>query len=170
MTNSRLLAILLATAMLAGAGCSKKAVKTDDAMASDGTTTNVEQASDGMDSLSLTDPQSILANRVIYFDFDSSQVRSDFNDLLAAHGKYLSTHPDQKLTLEGHADERGSREYNIALGERRGQSVSQTLVLNGASASQINVISYGEEKAMEMGHEESSWSKNRRVEMKYAGY
>ena len=169
MTNSRLLAILLATAMLAGAGCSKKAVKTD-AMASESGTTTTEPAGDGMDSMSLTDPQSILANRVIYFDFDSSQVRSDFNDLLAAHGKYLSGHPDQKLTLEGHADERGSREYNIALGERRGQSVSQTLILNGASAGQINVISYGEEKAMEMGHEESSWSKNRRVEMKYAGY
>jgi len=170
MMNSRLLAILLATAMLAGAGCSKKNTKADATTGDSGASSSASEQGKGMDSMSLDDANSILANRVIYFDYDSSQIRSDFNDLLAAHGKYLSTHADQTLTLEGHADERGSREYNIALGERRGQAVSQTLILNGASASQINVISYGEEKPAVEGHDDSAWSQNRRAEMKYAGH
>ena len=104
---------------------------------------------------------------VIYFDFDSSEVRADFTDVVARHALILANDPAVRVRLEGHADERGSREYNIGLGERRAQSVRRMLMIQGASASQIATVSFGEERPVELGSDEDSWAQNRRVEIKY---
>ena len=103
---------------------------------------------------------------VIYFDFDSSEVRAEDQDLVAAHAIEL-TSGSASVRLEGHTDERGSREYNIGLGERRAQAVRQMLMIQGVSASQIQTVSFGEERAVSMGSSESDFAQNRRVEIKY---
>lgn len=115
----------------------------------------------------LNDPNSPLAVRVIYFDYDSANIRADFNDTVAAHAAYLAANPNTVVTVEGHADERGSREYNLALGERRSLAVRKQLVLLGASANQIKTVSYGEERPAVDGHDEGSYEKNRRAELVY---
>jgi peptidoglycan-associated lipoprotein len=104
---------------------------------------------------------------VIYFDYDSANIRPEFNETVAAHAALLAANADISVTLEGHADERGSREYNIALGERRALAVRRQLVLLGASAAQIRAVSYGEERPAVEGHDEQSYSLNRRVELVY---
>ena len=104
---------------------------------------------------------------IIYFDFDSSEVRADFTDIVARHALILANDASIRVRLEGHADERGSREYNIGLGERRAQSVRRMLMIQGASASQIATVSFGEERPVALGSDEDSWSQNRRVEIKY---
>ena len=115
----------------------------------------------------LDDPQSQLSVRVIYFEYDSSEIQSEYRSVIEAHSRYLTQNPNTTITLEGHADERGSREYNLALGERRAQSVKQQMVLLGASSSQIRLVSYGEERPAVDGHDEASWQQNRRVEILY---
>lgn len=115
----------------------------------------------------LDDPESPLSVRVIYFEYDSSQIRSEYRSAIEAHSAYLSENIDTTVTLEGHADELGSREYNLALGERRAQSIKQQMLLLGASSSQIRLVSYGEERPAVDGHDELSWQKNRRVEILY---
>ncbi len=115
----------------------------------------------------LDDPGSILSTRTIYFDYDSSEIREEYRDVVAAHAEYLAGHPDLTVSLEGHADERGSREYNLALGERRAQSVKQQMLLLGATSDQITVTSYGEERPAVEGTGEAVWSQNRRVEILY---
>ena len=115
----------------------------------------------------LDNPNSPLANRVFYFDYDSSIVRDSDRETLAAHAEYMAGHPSASVRLEGHTDERGSREYNIALGERRANAVRQLLLFNGVSADQVQTVSYGEERPAALGHDEDSWSLNRRVEMIY---
>ena len=115
----------------------------------------------------LDDPNSLLAKRVVYFDFDSDVVKDEFTSIIEAHAAYLADHPGARVTLEGHADERGTREYNMALGERRAKAVRQFLMLQGASANQLEVISYGEERPVALGHDEDSWRLNRRVELVY---
>ena len=109
----------------------------------------------------------LLAKRVIYFDFDSSEIKGDGTDIVAAHAKYLATNPTARVRLEGHTDDRGSREYNIGLGERRAQSVRRALLLQGASEAQLSTVSYGAERPAVAGHDEAAWSKNRRVEIVY---
>jgi peptidoglycan-associated lipoprotein len=108
-----------------------------------------------------------LGNLVVYFEFDRSEVRSDFNALLAAHGRYLASDRNLSIRLEGHADERGSREYNIGLGENRAQAVRQILLLQGVSAAQLSTVSYGEERPAAFGSDEESYGLNRRVELVY---
>ncbi|MCB1637190.1 MAG: peptidoglycan-associated lipoprotein Pal, partial [Xanthomonadales bacterium] len=115
----------------------------------------------------LNDPDSPLAVRIIYFDYDSANIRADFADTVAAHAAFLAANPTISVTLEGHADERGSREYNLALGERRALAVRRQLVLLGAAAGQVRTVSYGEERPTTDGHDESSYALNRRVEMVY---
>lgn len=117
----------------------------------------------------LSDPASILSNRVIYFDFDKSDVRPEFVDIVVAHGRYLADNPSLTMRLEGHADERGTREYNVALSERRANAVRSQLMVQGARAEQIQVISYGEEMPVAFGHDEESWRLNRRAEIIYEG-
>ena len=115
----------------------------------------------------LEDPASLLSQRVIYFDFDSSKVADDFVELVKHHGRYLSANPSASIRLEGHTDERGTREYNIALGDRRAQAVKRLLMFQGASSDQVTIISYGEEKPASLGHDESTWHLNRRAELVY---
>ncbi|WP_198242978.1 peptidoglycan-associated lipoprotein Pal [methane-oxidizing endosymbiont of Gigantopelta aegis] len=116
-----------------------------------------------------SDPQSLLSKRTIYFQYDSSQVQQDFIPVIAAHAAYLLQHPNYKLVLEGHADERGSPEYNIALGEQRAKAVSRLMEAQGVPPAQITIVSYGEEKPAVDGHDEAAWQLNRRVELVYEG-
>ncbi|MDJ0794950.1 MAG: peptidoglycan-associated lipoprotein Pal [Woeseiaceae bacterium] len=104
---------------------------------------------------------------VIYFEFDSSEVRAQDQDIVAGHAAMLNSNPNLRVRLEGHADERGSREYNIGLGERRSQAVRQMLMIQGVSASQIATVSFGEERPVAFGSSESDYSQNRRVEFVY---
>ena len=113
------------------------------------------------------DPNNPLSKRTIYFMLDSSEVMPDFVPVIAAHAQYLIANPAQRIILEGNADERGSREYNIALGEQRSKSVANMMKVQGVSASQLEIVSYGEEKPAAFGSDESAWEKNRRVELDY---
>jgi peptidoglycan-associated lipoprotein len=112
-------------------------------------------------------PQASQKNRTIYFDFDKDEVKAEYRDLVTAHARYLAANPKARVRLEGHTDERGSREYNIALGERRAQAVKQSLLLQGAGKDQAATVSYGEERPAATGSDEESWSLNRRVEIVY---
>ena len=115
----------------------------------------------------LDDPDSPLAERIIYFEFDRSEIRPEYEDVIIAHGQFLADNPGIRIRAEGHTDERGTREYNLGLGERRAQSVQRMLMLQGARADQIQVISYGEEVPAAFGRDEESWAQNRRVELVY---
>lgn len=115
----------------------------------------------------LNDSSNILAKRSVYYPFDVSAVQDADKPIVQAHAKYLSEHPDRTVRLEGNADERGSNEYNLALGQRRAEGVRKMLVLGGAKSSQIETASFGEEKPVASGHDESSWSQNRRTDIKY---
>lgn len=108
-----------------------------------------------------------LAERVIYFDFDSYEISSQYAAVIGAHARNLASSNPMKVRLEGHTDERGSREYNIGLGERRAQAVRRALMLQGAGDGQIVTVSYGEERPAQAGSEEAAWAKNRRVEIVY---
>jgi len=108
-----------------------------------------------------------LRQRVVYFDFNGTEIKPEFQQIVACHAKYLQDRPTSQMRLEGNTDERGSREYNLGLGERRGKAVSDALTAAGGSASQINVISNGKEKPVCREHNEDCWSKNRRVEIVY---
>ena len=118
----------------------------------------------------LDDPDSPLSVRVLYFPLDGVTISNEDRDVIAAHARLLSSNPDVTVVLEGHADERGTREYNLALGERRAKAVQQLLVLQGVAQSQIQVISFGEERPVALGHDEEAWRLNRRVEILYSGY
>ena len=109
----------------------------------------------------------LLAKRIVYFDFDSSEIKGEGTDIVGAHAKYLANNPTARVRLEGHTDDRGSREYNIGLGERRAQSVRRALLLQGASEAQLSTVSYGAERPAVAGHDEAAWAKNRRVEIVY---
>ena len=137
----------------------------DDGTVVDGTA--LAQQDDPYRKDAIDDAASPLSQRLIYFEFDDSSVKQEFHDLLTWHGRYLASNPDMKLRLEGHTDERGTREYNIALGERRSQSVRRLLMFQGAADAQLEVISYGEEKPAAYEHDENAWSQNRRVELVY---
>jgi peptidoglycan-associated lipoprotein len=117
----------------------------------------------------LRDPNNILSRRTIYFDYDSFAVRDEFRALVSAHAKYLQSNRPTRVTLQGHTDERGSREYNIALGQRRADAVKNMMQLLGATEAQIETVSFGKEKPKTEGHDEAAWAQNRRVEIIYAG-
>lgn len=109
----------------------------------------------------------LLAKRVLYFDLDSALVKDEFSEIVEAHAGFLAENPDARLILEGHADERGTREYNLGLGERRAQAVSQFLQLIGATSNQMTNVSYGEERPVDLGHDDIAYQANRRVELVY---
>jgi peptidoglycan-associated lipoprotein len=115
----------------------------------------------------LDDPNSVLAQRVVYFDFDKSNIKPEFLDVLTAHAKYLIAHPDQKMRIEGYTDERGTVEYNIALGDRRAQAVRRFLLFQGVNPDQLTTVSYGESHPADPGHNEAAWAKNRRAVLVY---
>ncbi len=113
------------------------------------------------------DTDACLRQRVVYFDFNKTEIKPEFQQIIACHAKYLQDRPTARIRLEGNTDERGTREYNLGLGERRGDAVSSALQAAGGSASQISVISYGKEKPVCREHNEACWSKNRRVDIVY---
>ena len=115
----------------------------------------------------INDQNNVLSEKIVYFAFDSNSVADDYVELVKHHGKYLSFNANASVRLEGHADERGTREYNVALAEKRAQSVKQLMLYEGAGNDQISIISYGEEKPIAFGHDDESMSLNRRVEIVY---
>lgn len=177
-TRKHLIA-LMAAASLAGCSTTPTDEGTAASDANSGQDTNAEAtygagddsvdgSSQGVASSAQQSAQDLaMQATVVYFDFDRSNVRPDAYNTLKAHAAYLSANPSVSVRLEGHADERGTREYNLALGERRGKAAANYLTANGASSSQIEVVSYGEERPAAEGHSESSWAQNRRVELKY---
>jgi peptidoglycan-associated lipoprotein len=166
--------VLLVAAALSLSACQHKRPRTvppaDSSTANtgpEGGGANSANAGAGSDDESAGPQAGLLATRVVYFDFDSSEIKGTGTDVVAAHAKFLGRHSDQRVRLEGHTDERGSREYNIGLGERRAQAVRRALLLQGASDAQISTVSYGEERPAVPGHDEAAWAKNRRVEIVY---
>jgi len=155
--RGHLVALIAAAAI---AGCSSSS--TDQNSGASTAASAASSAKASSDSAS-----NLLSQRVVYFDFDKSAIRADAYESLQAHAKYLADHSGAKIRVEGHADERGTREYNMALGERRAKAVLSFLTANGASAAQLDVVSYGEEKPAATGHDEASWTQNRRAELVY---
>lgn len=115
----------------------------------------------------LKDPANILSKRSVYFDLDSNVVKEEFKPMVAAHARYLQQNRSRKMTVQGNTDERGSREYNLALGQRRADAVKQMMTLLGAQGDQIETVSFGEEKPKAKGSDEASWSENRRADLVY---
>jgi peptidoglycan-associated lipoprotein len=176
--NRKLIIAGLAAVLLLGGCAGKRKV---DAVVSPGDAVtsgqSVDGQSSGVASVSAVDgagsqgalgpPGALGSQRVLYFDFDSSEIRAEYVDVIAAHGRFLSAHPAVRVRLEGHTDERGSREYNIGLAERRAQTVRRALALQGVQESQISTVSYGEERPAAAGSDEKAWALNRRVEIVY---
>ncbi len=133
----------------------------------DVTTSAVPDPNDYTDARNFDNADSLLSKRVVYFDFDKSDVKSEYRAIVAAHATYVSAHNTARVTLEGHADERGTREYNLGLGERRGNAVSGLLSAGGAMGGQLDVVSYGEERPVCRVSDENCWWQNRRVEIVY---
>jgi peptidoglycan-associated lipoprotein len=130
-------------------------------------TQSTQSSSDmGSDAAAIQELQRL--GMVVYFDYDKAEIKSDYVAVVAAHAKFLNGNANRKVRLEGHTDERGSREYNIGLGERRAQAVRRALMLQGVQEGQIATISYGEERPAVSGGDEEAYGKNRRVELGYA--
>jgi peptidoglycan-associated lipoprotein len=169
----RVIIVLVVAAALALGACAAKPPKP--APSAPETSEGAQGAGAGTASAATANPDDeamgpqagLLATHVVYFDFDSAEIKGAGTDVVAAHAKYLGAHPAMRVRLEGHTDERGSREYNIGLGERRAQSVRRALLLQGATDAQISTVSYGEERPAAPGHDEAAWAKNRRVEIVY---
>ena len=117
----------------------------------------------------LKDSNNILSKRSVYFDYDSFVVKNEYRATVQAHAQYLRDNAAAKVLLQGNADERGSREYNLALGQKRADSVRSAMTLSGAKDSQIEAVSLGEEKPRATGHDEASWAENRRTDIRYQG-
>jgi peptidoglycan-associated lipoprotein len=117
----------------------------------------------------LKDPKSVLSKRSVYFDYDSYVVKDEFRPLVEAHAKYLQANRGARMTIQGNTDERGTREYNIALGQRRADAVKKLMLLLGATEAQIETVSFGKEKPKNPGSDETAWAENRRDDLVYAG-
>jgi peptidoglycan-associated lipoprotein len=161
-------AVFLASFVLL-AGCKSKPAETPPAPPpTTDSTAGVDSDSGSLDDTDAAGPMGeLLSKRVIYFDFDRAEIRGDSQSIVAAHSQYLAKNPTQKVRLEGHADERGSREYNIGLGERRGQAVRRAMLLQGTAELQLSTVSYGEERPAVAGSDEQAYQLNRRVEIVY---
>ena len=180
MFNIKSVLIIILT-LLVSFGCASKQVKpaaeTASAEAASATSVSVEDAASGVstgldDSAdvildALDDPASDLFVRTIYFDYDSANIRDDSIIIVREHGKYLSANAQRMIRLEGHADERGTREYNLALGEQRAKSVRELMRIEGAKSEQIEIVSFGEERPVVDGDDEAALQLNRRVEVVY---
>lgn len=170
-TTSRVLVAL--AVCLAMVACTKK-VKPEDSSSnsnnpsSDNGAQTTPMAGDGMYGPEDLDTDACLRQRVVYFDFDQDGLKPEFQAAISCHAKYLRDRPSARMTLEGHADERGTREYNLALGERRGNAVSAAVQGSGGSGSQITVTSLGEERPTCLDSTDDCWAKNRRVEISYS--
>ncbi|GMR06728.1 MAG: peptidoglycan-associated lipoprotein Pal [Gammaproteobacteria bacterium] len=171
--TSKLILIALLAGMVVVSGCNKKNRKAEGAdMGDGGVSTSGTGTGFGPDGKPLGDWQSgasadLLSQTRVYFAYDNTELDADSQAIAEAHAAFLSNNPSTRVVLEGHADERGTREYNLALGERRAQSVADVFVALGVNAANIENVSYGEENPVAEGHDESSWRLNRRVEIRY---
>jgi peptidoglycan-associated lipoprotein len=177
MKNAALI-VLVAAAL---AGCASKETKTDTPVTdrSSATTPPSQMArqspnttpsrSSSVTGDPLRDPNNILSKRSVFFDYDSNAVKDEYRGVVQAHSRYLGDKRDSKIRIEGNCDERGSREYNLALGQRRAEAVKKVMTVLGVADGRIETVSYGEEKPMSQGHDEQAWSQNRRADIKYAG-
>jgi peptidoglycan-associated lipoprotein len=169
--------LVLATAALL-AGCPKKVDVQPDAGAAtqpttsgattSGVSTGSTQASSEMAAEQAALKELEALGLIIYFDYDKAEIKSEYVSVIAAHAKFLNGNVNRKIRLEGHTDERGSREYNIGLGERRAQQVRRALMLQGVTEAQVTTVSYGEERPAAPGSDEEAYGKNRRAEMSYS--
>jgi peptidoglycan-associated lipoprotein len=169
MKNVLLTAVLVAS-LITVAGCGTKPPEQPAPTPQQSTTdtSGVDNANATVDNTESQGPSGeLLSKRVVYFDFDKSDIRADSQTVVAAHAAYLAKNPAQKVRLEGHADERGSREYNIGLGERRAQAVRRALLLQGVAEVQLSTVIYGEERPAVAGSDEQAYALNRRVEIVY---
>lgn len=163
-----LLVSAIVISLAACAGTTKKPPVENNTMPPQSTAeTKPTMAGDDFAAADALDRIACLQNRVVYFDLDATDVRGEFSETLACHAKYLGLHASARLTLEGHADERGTREYNLGLGERRGNAVRDMLNAAGGASDQSSTTSYGEERPTCQDSNEDCWSKNRRVELVY---
>jgi len=160
MKKSLLLATLLSLFLV---GCSSTPI--NDASKPNGPSASNDEKD--LDLASLRDPNNILSKRSIYFDYDKDVVKAEYKDLVAAHAKYVSTHPKAKMTLTGNTDDRGSREYNVSLGQRRSVSVKKSMNVLGAQDTQIETVSFGEERADTNCKDDACYAKDRRVDISY---
>ena len=164
---------LLALFTIAFVGCGGNKVKEEETQG-DQVTTPVQQEAVtaeplvGEDVAPVEEAKDLVSERKIYFDFDKSEIKEEFRAIIEAHAKYLVDNPAASVAIEGHCDERGTREYNMALGERRAFSVLQMLTLLGVSKSQVRTVSFGEERPDVDGHDESAWKWNRRAVFIYS--
>ncbi|TWI02760.1 peptidoglycan-associated lipoprotein [Luteimonas cucumeris] len=165
-TTTRMM-LTAALVCVAAVGCSKKVKEAPPVDTGAGAVTDPGPTTPGAYGPNDLDTDACLRQRVVYFDFDQYTVRPEFQSAMACHAKYLRDRPSSRLTLEGHTDERGSREYNMGLGERRGNAVSSALQANGGSGTQLTGVSYGEERPTCTESSEDCWAKNRRVEIVY---
>ncbi len=175
-------AILSIAVVLLAAACASKETRTEPGVTdrssgvspptAGGTTgsTTRPTTADTLRGNPLIDPNSPLSKRSVYFDFDSNAVKDEYRGLIQAHSRYLAGDKrDARIRIEGNCDERGSREYNLALGQRRAESVKKMMTVLGVGDGRIETVSYGEEKPVATGHDESSWAQNRRADIKYSG-
>ena len=153
--------VIAATICVAMTACTKKVKEVPQADSGPGETTPGRYSAADLDS------DSCLRQRVVYFNFNDDTLRPEFQAVVACHAKYLRDQPQSRMNLEGNADERGTREYNLGLGERRGNAVSAAVQGNGGSAAQMSVVSYGEERPTCADSTEDCWQHNRRVEIVY---
>lgn len=171
------LTILALTAVLAG--CGSQEVKNDAPVVDRSSGTPIASTGSGSTTQPTTqpsiaanplrDPSNILSKRSVFFEYDSNAVKDEFRPIVQAHSRYMSDKRDSKIRIEGNCDERGSREYNLALGQRRAESVKKVMTVLGVADSRIETTSFGEEKPMDAGRDEAAYAKNRRADIKYSG-
>ena len=164
---------------VAAAACAHHEERTEPQVTDRSTGVTPPSANTGSNTVSPTNPNAgltgnelhsgVLAKRSVYFDFDSNAVKDEYRGLIQAHSRYLGDHRDQRIRIEGNCDERGSREYNLALGQRRAEAVKKTMTVLGVSDGRVETVSYGEEKPVAQGHDEAAWQQNRRADIKYRG-
>ena len=166
MKKSLLLALLLSLFLI---GCSSTPIVDVSKPAGPSASNDSSSSSDetDLDLASLRDPNNILSKRSIYFDYDKDVVKAEYKDLLAAHAKYVASHPKAKMTLTGNTDDRGSREYNVSLGQKRSVSVKKSMNVLGAQDTQIETVSFGEERADTNCKDDTCYAKDRRVDISY---
>ena len=164
----------LLAALLVAAACSHTETKAPESTA--GNTAGNASASNNAGTATPSSSSGVSGNTTadagppkgsVYFDFDSNEVKSEYQPVIESEARYLRGHPDAKLRIEGNCDERGSREYNLALGQRRAEAVKHVMTVLGANGGKIETVSYGEEKPVAAGHDEAAWAKNRRDDFRY---
>jgi len=160
MSKTNRLAVLAVFALLAG--CHHAAKTPENAGMAPSSEAVATVAADDLDN-----PNSPLAKRSVYFDFDQYSVKPEYESLLQTHANYLRSHPSRHVLIQGNTDERGTSEYNLALGQRRSQAVMSALETLGVQASQLEAVSLGKEKPVALGHDEESWAQNRRADLVY---